>query len=220
MTTLAALVLELRILAKDKDDSNYILDEELKAVGGGGANGSKTKFRLQRQNIVGTSTTVHSVYLSQNSTIRTQSGFTVDLTNGILTMSAAPAAADSPLSVDYNFYWFPDASYNEFLTDAGRALKFTDVTTTPDGLLPALLNYGLYYFYIARATEYAHKYASSGGQAGQSVETVTGNFRALAKLAKADAEKFRDDYYKGAGARQAPASHFINYGIDPGSPRR
>ncbi len=212
MTALATLITDTRILCNDTPTSNLITQEAPK----GAINSSNTKYRLQYQLVV-----TGSVFLTQGSTFRTQSGFTLDLPNGILTMTSAPTSGTDPFEVDYNFNWFTDTDYTEFLAEAAKAVNnVADPTKIVDGLVPALLHFALYYFWMRRASQYAHKYQSSGGQAGQNVDVVTTNFRNLAKDAKAAALALRDDFYTEQGRAKNPAAAATNISFDPFTPRR
>lgn len=211
--TLAALITSTRTLAADTTTANLIRGE----TPGGLNDGTNTKFRTMQRNIVAA-----SIFFTINSTYRSQTGLTIDdAGNGLFTISPAPAANGNPWYIDYNFQWFTDADYTEFLNDAARdLLGVSDPTTIATALVAALLQYALGYFYQRRATYYADKYSSSGGQAGQSVDVVTKNFQTLSKGAFDRATTMRDDYYKRLGQRNAPASATTSYGIDPITPPR
>lgn len=208
-TALSALISSLRTLANDTITDNFVAEETLKPR----ADAARTKFRMANRNIVS-----GSVYVTYGSNFRVQTGFTMDLVNGIVTFSSPPAIGD--ISIDYNHQWFTDADYTEFLTEGGRNLSVTDPSTIAVGIAPALLQFGLHYFFNRRATQYAHRYASTGGQAGQSVQSVTDAFRKLAKAAWDQAMGLRDDYYKNQGKNLKPASATIRYGFDSFTPRR
>lgn len=216
MANLATLITQLRTLARDTPTSNKSAAETPKGLN----DGTNTHFKLQNGNLVGAS----SIWWSTNGSYRLQTGITVnDATFGYITISPAPAVGNqnSPFVVDYYFYHFIDADYTEFLNDASRDLVGNgDPTLVIDGLLSALLQYGLNKFYLARATQYATKYSSSGGQAGQSVDVVTKNFTTLAKMAMDNGNALRDSYYKDLGQREKAASTSVAFRIDPITPPR
>ena len=220
---LADLVLELRLLCKDTASSHIVYGESLGNLPGQPVDGSNTKFRLGGQDGHTLPVVASSVYVTiVGSSFRTQSGFTLsDAANGILTFSPAPSNGAQVL-VDYNYYWFADAFYNEFLTQAAQMALAgtTDSTSVPEGLKEAMMQYALYLFYGARASQYAERYSSSGGEAGQSVESVAKVYLSLANAAKKRADEIRDDYYKRQGQRHAPASATVSYQIDPITPIR
>jgi len=205
------LVLRLRILANDTATSNLITGE----TPVGTRNGSNLHFRLQYQNIVS-----GSVYMTIDNTFRTQSGFSVDTANGLLLFGSAPLSTVSTFAADYNFQWFTDTDYTEFLTEASYQLSVTDAADVPTGLTMSLMQFALYYFWLRRATQYAHRYSSTGGQAGESVDVVTSNFRKLAADAMKAALQMRLDYYERQGEREAPSSATWSFGIDPYTPIR
>jgi len=182
--------------------------------------GTNTRFRLQNPILIAT----NKIWWSSTSTYRSQTGITIDDANiGAITISPAPAqgTTNAPFYLDYYFYWFTDTDYTEFLNDAARdLLAVSDPTTVADALIAALLEYALGYFYQARASQYLHRYSSSGGQAGQSVQSVAQGFFKAADSAFLKAKGIRDDYYKRQGQREAPSSGILNYGISPITPPR
>lgn len=208
---LATLITSCRILGNDTPTANLITEETPK----GTADGSNTKFRLQYQNIV-----ANSVYMSYSTTFRTQTGFTVDTANGIITFTVAPANGLA-IVADYNFQWFTDTDWTEFLNQAALLLgPSNDPTTVNPALQAALEQYALGYYYSRRATQYAHKYASSGGQASQQVESVTGNFAKLSASAMKRGDQLRDDYYSKQGKQKDPAATVVAFQFNPMTPRR
>jgi hypothetical protein len=234
MATLAALISTLRSLGNDTPASNSIRQE----VPIGKTDSINVNFRLQNWPVVS-----GSVYLTIGTTLgfglgpyggvpfggatggivfRTQTGFTVDLANGIITMAdgGVPVPNIQPFEFDYNYYWFSDSEYTEFMAQAVLALGIIDPTLVPTGLIPSLLQYALHYYWMRRSSQYAHKYNSSGGTAGHSVEVVTKAFEKLAADAWAAAPLLRDDYYKKQGRQFQPSSGTATYKIDPFTPIR
>lgn len=216
-SSLALLIASLRVKGEDTATSNLILGENPSGQGNLKNDGSNTNFRLQNRNIVS-----GSAYVTINSSYRSQSGFTVDTVNGLIVFGSAPVADSDPFYFDYNFYWFADSDYQDFVTSAVEDLGFVyaDPIPVPSGLYPALIQYSLYYYWTRRSTQYAHRYSSSGGQASQTIEAVTKNFMSLASQALKAAVQKRDDFYKRQGQRNAPASSTAVYRIDPITPIR
>jgi hypothetical protein len=213
-TVSSDLVIRLRTLAKDTATSNLISGETLKPK----PDGSRKKFFLDNKLMV-----TGSVYVTNGSgdaNFRLQTGFSLDLSNGLVTFSVAPTANQNPFYADYNFYWFSDDDHATFLAQAAPHVSEEDPDDVQNGLLPALMQYALYYFYMARAEQFAHRYASSGGMASQSVDKVVESFMKLAATAKKSADDFRDMFYKKLGQQNEPATAIVTYKIDPFTPRR
>jgi hypothetical protein len=211
--TLSNLIQSLKI-ASDDAPSSHLINTETPGV----PNGVLTQFRLQNANVV-----QNSVYVTMGASFRTQAGFTVDYANGIITFTSAPLLNVNPFSVDYAFLWLVDSDYEDFLTQGARFVgpgDNSDPTAVSDGLIPAMLDFALCRFWKRRATAYAHKFSSSGGQAGQSVDVVTKAYNTLAESAYKSAKELRSDYYDRQGQKKAPASAVINYAMDPYSPPR
>lgn len=214
--TLADLIVSLRTLANDTATSNLVRQE----TPTGAVDSSNTKYRVQNVNIV-----AGSVYMTVGSSFRSQTGFTVDSANGIIAYTVAPTAGSKPFEADYCFNWFVDSDHTQFLNRGADALGYytsgaPDPAAVPAGLTSALIHYALHHFWERRASQYANKYNSTGGMAGQSVEVVTKAFKALSDTAMADAIKFRDDYYNKQGRKGNPASGVTSYKIDPYTPKR
>ena len=214
MATLATLITQLRTLARDLPTSNKSLGETAKP----GLDGSGTHFRLQNP-ILFLVSSVPQIWWTDATHYRSQSGIVIDDANlGMITVSPAPAAG---VVFDYFYNWFVDTDYTEFLNDAARDLiGVGDPTTVQDGLISALLSYALGHFWMARATQYAHRYSSGGGSVSQQVSSVTKGFQALADSANKKAEASRDQFYEDLGSRAQSASAKITFGIDPMTPPR
>lgn len=208
----AELIDRLRILANDYSDSNRIYFES--GAMPNPPDGTRTMFKLQNSNI-----TIGSVYASYDTTVRTQAGFTINYQDGIITFSSAPAA-DSGLTFDYTFEFYTDTDYTEFLNEAAAILVYDDPDDVVAGLIPSLMQFGLYSFFIKRAASYAYRFASSGGTASEQVSTVTGEFQKLAQIAFKRGEVLRDNYYNRAGRQKAPGFSQSRVRMDPYTPRR
>jgi hypothetical protein len=228
-------VSDLRILTKDPESApspyNLARGENLQLPQGAAIATCQT-FYLSSVPIVPNNTNENSngsVYITQGTTVRTQSGFTVDFTNGIITFSTAPGESGSlpsPFTADYNFNWFTDTDYTLFI---GKGMELCGVDadvqdgviagTLDENLLPGVYDLALSYFYQARATQYADKYNASGGGQGQDVKSVCDQFMSMSKTFYASGIKKRDEFYTRQGQAKAPSSHFINYGVSPISGR-
>ncbi len=149
--------------------------------------------------------------------LATPAGYTVNLEMGEITYVVAPLITDRMAS-SYRFLWFPDDGYHQFIIAAGGHCGVTAVggtniivaglvvTGTPEGLMQAVRLYAGCMYNFRRADQSAHKFNASAGGQTQSVDSVTRNFREMAKSMCAQAETARDDYYKGFGAADAPAA--------------
>lgn len=216
MALLATLITQLRTLARDLPTSNRSVEETPKGLN----DGSNTNFRLSSPILIDAA----HIWWTSDGTFRSQTGISiVDANLGYIAISPAPPVGtqNQPFYVDYYYNWFADSDYTEFLNDGSRDLVGNgNPTVVIDALVSALLQYALSKFYQARATQYAARYSSSGGQAGQNVDVVTKNFQTLAKQSADLGEKLRDQYYEDLGQRETPASGTINYRIDPMTPKR
>jgi hypothetical protein len=231
--TLTQLITSLRALAGDSLDSKVIFSENL-----GGSDylsfpvdGVNTVFRLKSvplSDVAGTPVYTWLTIIGTGAVSRTHAGFTItDQKNGIITFTVAPnpgnATPNAGVYLDYNYIWFTDDKYTEFLNQAAQdtmAGTATDPTTIVDGLTQAMLQYALSYFWMARASLYAEQYESTGGDASERVQTVTQAYMALAKNAKAQGDDKRKMFYQRQGQRDLPSSQDGNVNFDPISPIR
>lgn len=210
--TVPDLVLRLRLLANDYPDSNKIYFETGKLPKS--PDGSQLFFKLQNSNI-----TPGTVYASYESNVRTQGGFVVNYQDGIVTFSLAPALG-SELTFDYTYQFSTDTDYQEFLNEAAEILGFTTASSVDSGLIPALLQFGLYNFFIKRASSYAYRFASSGGIASEAVSTVTGEYQKLADIAQKRGTSLMNNFYTRAGRQKSPAFGQTRVHVDPYTPKR
>lgn len=221
MATLAQLITNLRILAKDTPTSKIVYGETL---GAGNqpmfpVDGINTTFRLQKpalSDVAGAASFVWITVVGHGAQVRLQTGFTIsDQANGIITFSAAPNPGNGtypvvpPVGVyaDYNWIWFLDSDYTQFLNLASEMVVAgqTDPTTIPSGLDTAMMQYALAQFWFARASQWAEEYRSAGGEASEDAQTVGQTYMGLAKAANLRGDFLKKDFYQRQGQREAPA---------------
>ena len=230
--TMATLLTSLRAMVHDGPADHTIFGEKLGVLPNGyPVDGSNTVFKLGGEDghstpivDLGTPPDAGSVFLTYTATNgarRTQTGFTIsDAVNGFITFAVAPTAGIEILA-DYNYYWFSDTQHTEFLNEAAQTTQagVTDPTQVGAGLIQAMMQFAAANFFQARASQYAERYATSGGQAGTSVDVVSKTYLSLAKAATLRGTQYRDEFYSRQGQRNAPAAVIVNYAIDPITPR-
>lgn len=215
MSSKVPAIADLRTLVRDPSTPssyNLVRGETPKQPAGTDFTTAKV-FYLSNTPIVAS-----SVFITTTSANRTQVGFTVDVVNGILTFTSAPNS--TIFLADYNFNYFADADYQAFLDEGSRFVGQAAGIAIDELLLPATYEFAKAKFYDARASQYADRYKSSGGQMGQDVDIVTTNMRQLAVKSYADSQKLRDDYYTRQSSQKKAVAHSLNYGIGSPQPRR
>lgn len=238
MSTIQSLTSSLRTLTHDTPDDKVIFSEEL-----GGADqpafpvdGMNTVFRLKNIPLANPATAgltdatfVWVSILGTGAIQRSQSHMLFHVTdpaNGIITFTTPPNPGTvnptDGVYVDYNYYWFSDVKYQEFLNQAANmtVAGVIDATQIVEGLVEAMLQYGVAYFWKARASAYGDKIESTGGDASNKPQSVTSAFLALAKEAQSRGDYLKADYYKRQGQRDLPSSQDGNVNFDPISPMR
>lgn len=233
-TSLDDLILTLRILAQDYPDSKTVWQETLGSADQPSfpVDGINTKFRLKKAPLpdaIGMPTYIFVSIVGTGPVVRTQAGFTVvDPVNGIINFTVAPnpgGSSPNGVYVDYNYQWFTDVKYAQFIYQAAQMVLAgtTDPTTVPSGLSDVMLQYALAQFWFARASQYAEQYKSSGGEAMQEVQSVSQTYTALAKAANNRGDILKADYYKSQGQQNSPAygnpNTYPPQRFDPISPR-
>ena len=228
---LSDLITSLRLLADDGPDSKVIFDENLGSNPALPIDGTNRNFRLQNIPVVTGTVYLTITGIGGGNAFRSQAGFTLtNADNGILTFSSAPDAAKT-ITADYNYLYFSDEKYTEFLEKASENLQLNqtpaDATTVPNGLVPALMQYALGYFFLARYAQYASRYASSGGQAGQSVQVVGQEYKDAAMKCFNYGKDLRDQFYTRQSQSLSPAyagttasGGIISVSVDPITPPR
>lgn len=211
-TNYTSLLASLRVECDDTADSKLKLGDTPQ----GTRDASNVIFRLSATNIVTT-----SLKLTYGTTVRSATGFTVlDAVAGYIQMTAAPDATTQPFFFDYAFQYFTDADMMKFLDGATGDLGGVVGTDLDAGLYSAQVQFALARFWKRRASTYANQYATSGGGANASPESVTAQFLSLAKAATNEGVRLMNAFYTRHGKRQAPASGTITQRIVPYTPRR
>ncbi|MFA5937595.1 MAG: hypothetical protein WC822_06995 [Candidatus Paceibacterota bacterium] len=211
-TNYTELLARLRVESDDTADSKLKLGDTPQ----GTRDASNVIFRLSATNIVTT-----SLKLTYGATVRSAAGFTVlDAISGYIQMTAAPDTTTQPFFFDYSFQYFTDADMMKFLDGGTVDLGGVAGTDLDVGLYSAQVQFALARFWKRRASTYANQYATAGGGASASPESVTAQFLSLAKAATSEGVRLMNVFYTRHGARQAPASGTITARMDPYTPRR
>ena len=228
-TGMSALIQRLRILAQDTVNSHTIYSESLGTDSVYPINGSNTIFRLKSIPVAAATpfvTPAWSVYLTSNLngtlTIRDQTAITLsDPTNGIIILSSAPASG-TLITADYNYLWYADASYTEWLNEAAQQTLAgaTDPTVIVEGLVEPMLQFALAHFARARSSFFGEQIRASGGDQSQDAQTKADFYDKMANNCDKKAQNLLDRYYQRQGQRNAPAYADINHNWDPISPKR
>lgn len=206
--TLPLVVTSIRSLVGDlgTEQMQTVRKESL----GGDVDGVNKLYILQYYPIVAASLTLWK----NNVVLATPADYTVDLTRGEITMVAAPAIADR-IEASYTFLWFPDDGYHQFIiagagecgitSSAGTNLELATLVLglAPEGLVQVIRLYAGCHYNLRRSDQSAHKFNASAGGQSQSVDSVTKNFRDLAKQLCDRAAKARKDFYADFGARDS-----------------
>ena len=231
-TTLLALIAIVRSLVGDTPTKKIIQSEQL-----GGSDlpqfpvdGTNTTFQLKNAPLsddIGMAIYSWVTIVGTGAVVRSQAIFTiVDPINGIINFTDAPnpgsATPAAGVYVAYNYEWFTDSDYAQFLYQAAQmTLAGTiDPTTIVNGLSDAMVQYAIAQFWLARASQYAERYASSAGGVTEQVQAVAQIYLNLAKAANTRADFLKLDFYKRQGQREAPASADITHRWDKISPIR
>lgn len=215
-SSLSGLITIIRTLANDLQTSKLIRSEQL-----GGAeypefpvDGVNTTFQLKSlpmSDAIGSPMYTWITIVGTGAVVRTQTGFTiVDPLNGIIQFSVAPnpgsATAAAGVYAAYNYLWFTDDRYAQFLYQAAQATiaGTTDPTTIPNGLSDAMMQYAMAEFWKARGSSWIDKYAATGGDTSEQAQTPAQTFLTYAKDAKKNGDMLKVDYYQRQGQREAP----------------
>jgi hypothetical protein len=212
-TNYTELIARLRVEANDTSESNFKPGD----TPVGTRDASNKVFRLAYPNPVSA-----SLRLTYGTTIRSATGFTLlDSASGYVQLTNAPdSGATQPFFFDYFYQWFTDADLQKMLDGATEDLGGVAGTDLEAGLYSAQVQFALARFWKRRASTYAHLYATTGGNASASPESVTAQFLSLAKAATNEGVRLMTAFYTRHGKRNAPASGTITHKISPYTPRR
>jgi len=225
---IADIITSLRTLSQDGPADKVVFGENLGNNPTMPVDGTNKKFRLggPAKTIPVVAASVYITIVGTGAVFRTQTGFTLDdATNGLISFTVAPnpgAGQGNGVYADYNYQWFTDAKYTEFLNESAQQTLagVADPTAIVEGLKEVMLQYALAHFWMSRASQYAERYSSSGGEAGQSIESVAKAYITMADNANKRADKLKLDFYKRQGQREAPAVSLPHFSIDPITPVR
>ena len=211
-TNYTELINRVRTEAKDLANSNPRFGD----TPVGDRDGANTMFRLPFPNPV-----AGTLYFTFGTSKRSQAGFTIlDQAAGYVNITAAPDTTTQPFFFDYYFQWCTDAEITKFIDGATEDLGGVMGTDLEAGLYSAQVQFAISRYWKARASSYAHLYATAGGGANASPESLTENFMKLAREATKEGVRLMTSFYTRHGKRNAPASGTISYGISPYTPRR
>jgi hypothetical protein len=183
----------------------------------GTRDGANTTFRLSYPNPI-----TGSIYLTYGAAVRANTGFAIlDGPSGYVQLTTPPdAGTTQPFFFDYFYQWFLDADLQKMIDGATEDLGGVAGTDLDAGLYSAQVQFALARFWKRRASTYAHLFATSGGGANASPESVTAQFLSLAKEATKEGVRLMTAFYTRHGKRNAPASGTITHNISPYTPKR
>jgi hypothetical protein len=144
--------------------------------------------------------------------------YTVNAANGQIIFGSAPSAG-ALLEVTYNFNWYADSEYYEFIVNAFQVCTGSPATGSTiadradaamllmsDALMDALKQFVGWAFNERRADEYAHRFASSAAGQSTNIDVVTTNFGKLAERFYKRGVELRDGVYTRRGQQKEPGA--------------
>jgi hypothetical protein len=137
----------------------------------------------------------------------------------------SPPARDTTVRAQYFFQYFLDSELEEALNFAMiQVLQVEDVTTCPVEMKYAVMHYAGHFAYQKQAMRWAermsHKFLLEEEPLQAEVLARSNMFNSIATKLLDNGERLRDDIYKRAGRRNAPAFGVYKPQIPPVGPRR
>jgi hypothetical protein len=220
---LADVILSARLSVGDGPTDNLARNESLDNNDiGNDINGTNQVFAVVNYPIVPGGT--QSV-IADGTVLATPAGYTVNEPIGELTIVDPPAAT---LYVTYYYYLLPDSTWQEFVVSGlsklnlstGAANVETDLTTFPQGLIPALKAYACAGFCMRLSTQTGLWYNQRLQERDEQRDSIARKFMTLAQefMKQGDAE--RNSYYSGAGTQLVPSFRIREMSPRPITPRR
>jgi len=140
-----------------------------------------------------------------------------DLGTGYFTLVAAPSGTDV-VEATYYIQFFLDAELQSFLRFAANWLGLgDDYTQVPTGLVPSATHFALGEAYGKLSMRFAEHISETYRMEDAPTEDrfkIVDEYKQLAKMAREEAEHFRDEYYKRQGQHLSPL-----YGLNIGTVR-
>lgn len=198
----------------------------------GELDGANTQFQIPQSRVVvypSVSPTIFPQVFKNNEALDYGTDYTLTKPKqGILTYlndAEIPKPGDSQ-TCTFNWTWFDDTEFDQFLTDASNEIGYTTYYTTasnipntiaqpisggtiptdiPDGLKNAIVLLGASKAAKSLANRFAMKYDISAGDQSFSPSQMSKQFGSLAASLSKLGYNARDDYYKGQGRQYSPA---------------
>jgi hypothetical protein len=174
-------------------------------------------FEFRRLTNFTTATAPSGVYV--NGVIQTVD---TDFTEvGEFKLHTAPANTDTVEATYYN-QWFLDAELDQFCSNGGNWLGFSDKTVTPVGLQPSLIRYAAADAYEKLALRYAEHVSERfrlEDAPDPKLRTPVVQYMDMAKNYREEATKQRDQYYTRQGQSLQPLFNTVTGTVKNQTPR-
>lgn len=131
----------------------------------------------------------------------------VDELHGQVVLGIAPTQT---LQCSYYYYYFSDATWTEFITNALQNVGLSvngpanDITVVPEGLLVSTKLYAAYYFAMRVSAQTGTWYNQKLQERDEMRDSISGKWLKIAAQYKKDADMMRTDYYSGNGTAARP----------------
>lgn len=157
------------------------------------------------------------------------------------TADGGPPVQEDEISCTFNYVWFTDVEWDQFLNRAANKIGFsqyyvvgtqtvpgtsplpaggTTPNDIPDGLFAAICELGQSLAADALALRFSTRYDSTAGDQSYSPSQMAKSFTEIAKKLSKQAYQDRDDYYKGQGRQYRPAVLAQGYILPNWTPAR
>ncbi len=131
------------------------------------------------------------------------SGWAVVPATGELNLQNAPLLS---LRARYQYQKIRDEVVAQAVVDGvNRLQQYGDITLVPDGLMPAVFHYAKANAYRALSARYAERIDIGIQGRNEAWAQISKQYLTLSETEFKDGDNYRDQYYKRAGARYAPA---------------
>jgi len=191
--TRAELILKVRFLFDDTNNSNMVYREDLVSRPSNIIDGFNTIFTLLNRRIVA------PILLYDRSNVPVPAAnYTLDVLHGRLIITPAPVA---PLFVDYHWQKLNDAEINEAI-DLSKSSGNFDPESVPDSLVDYCARYVVSNCYRMAASRAAEYYTMSAAGKQVSKSELFNHYNSLADSYAKEAQALRTDQRTDRGDRE------------------
>lgn len=215
MATLASAILDARSLVGDGPTDNLVRDENLNNSDiGNVVDGANRIFSVTNFPVSPLVSGGGVQIVVADGGVLPVAQYTVNEPLGQITATAAPQLS---FHASYYFYLMNDVSWTTFIKvgleriNVSTGVPASDIVNIPEGLLPAVYQYACATWAQRMSSQTGLWYNQRLQERDEQRDAISSKFMRLAKQMYDNADKSRDDFYKGSGRENRAAFMIVRH---------